>query len=124
MSNPKDPEHRSDPQAGAGDDVVCLCFHVPLRKLTAYLEREAPAVASQLSECNGAGTGCGWCVPFLQELFERWKADPSALDTVPWNAEDYRARRLAWRAAKGVANAEPEGPLVGDDVVLEDELEW
>ena len=50
------------------DDDVCLCFHVPLRKIRAYLEREDPPVASLISECLGAGTGCGWCVPYLREL--------------------------------------------------------
>ena len=50
------------------DDHVCLCFHVSLRKLVNYLERERPRVPSQLSECLGAGTGCQWCVPFLERL--------------------------------------------------------
>ena len=48
------------------DDDVCLCFHVPLRKIRVYLEREDPPVASLISECLGAGTGCGWCVPYLE----------------------------------------------------------
>ncbi|MBL8965105.1 MAG: (2Fe-2S)-binding protein [Phycisphaeraceae bacterium] len=50
------------------DDEVCLCFHVPLRKIRAYLARENPPVASLISECLGAGTGCQWCVPFLRHL--------------------------------------------------------
>jgi bacterioferritin-associated ferredoxin len=50
------------------DDQVCLCFHVSLRKIRAYLNREDPPVASLISECLGAGTGCGWCVPFLKKL--------------------------------------------------------
>lgn len=50
------------------DDEVCLCFHVPLRKIRAYLARENPPVASLISECLGAGTGCQWCVPFLKHL--------------------------------------------------------
>jgi bacterioferritin-associated ferredoxin len=50
------------------DDEVCLCFHVPLRKIRAYLAREDPPVASLISECLGAGTGCQWCVPFLRAL--------------------------------------------------------
>ncbi len=56
------------------DDHVCLCFHVPLRKLRTYLKNECPQKASQLSECLGAGTGCGWCVPFLEELHRRYEA--------------------------------------------------
>lgn len=50
------------------DDEVCLCFHVSLRKIRAYLTRENPPVASLISECLSAGTGCMWCVPFLKHL--------------------------------------------------------
>lgn len=50
------------------DDEVCLCFHVSLRKIRGYLGREDPPVASLISECLGAGTGCRWCVPFLKHL--------------------------------------------------------
>lgn len=50
------------------DDHVCLCFHVSLRKIRTYLTRENPPVASLISECLGAGTGCGWCIPFLKHL--------------------------------------------------------
>ncbi|MEM6749177.1 MAG: (2Fe-2S)-binding protein [Planctomycetota bacterium] len=52
------------------DDPVCLCFRVSQRKLVNYCRREKPAVASQLADCLGAGTGCGWCVPFLARLHE------------------------------------------------------
>ena len=50
------------------DDEVCLCFHVTLRKIRSYMARENPPVASLISECLGAGTGCMWCVPFLKHL--------------------------------------------------------
>lgn len=50
------------------DDQVCLCFHVSLRKIRTYLARENPPVASLISECLSAGTGCQWCVPFLKYL--------------------------------------------------------
>jgi bacterioferritin-associated ferredoxin len=53
------------------DDQVCLCFRVSLRKIRAYLEREDPPVASLISECLGAGTGCGWCIPFLKHLHDQ-----------------------------------------------------
>lgn len=53
------------------DDHVCLCFRVSKRKLINYLRTQQPKVASQLSQCGGAGTGCGWCVPFLKRLFEQ-----------------------------------------------------
>lgn len=50
------------------DDEVCLCFHVSLRKVRGFLQREDPPVASLISECLSAGTGCQWCVPFLKHL--------------------------------------------------------
>lgn len=56
------------------DDNVCLCFHVSLRKIRGYLAREDPPVASLISECLGAGTGCQWCVPFLKHLHAEHKA--------------------------------------------------
>jgi bacterioferritin-associated ferredoxin len=51
------------------DAKVCYCFHVTRRKLVNFLRLEQPRVASQLSQCGGAGTGCGWCIPFLKQLF-------------------------------------------------------
>ena len=53
------------------DDELCLCFHVTRRKVVNYLRVENPQKAGQLSDCFGAGTGCGWCRPFLQKLFEQ-----------------------------------------------------
>lgn len=50
------------------DNHVCLCFRVSLRKIRTYLAREDPPVASLISECLSAGTGCQWCVPFLKHL--------------------------------------------------------
>src|SRR5262249_58600697 len=52
------------------DAKVCYCFHVTRRKLLSFIRVEKPRVASQLALCNGAGTGCGWCVPFLKKLFD------------------------------------------------------
>ena len=39
------------------DAKVCYCFHVTGRKLLNFLRVEQPRVASQLSQCGGAGTG-------------------------------------------------------------------
>ncbi|MBS0188051.1 MAG: (2Fe-2S)-binding protein [Planctomycetes bacterium] len=50
------------------DDEVCLCFRVSLRKIRTFLAVNNPPVASLISECLSAGTGCGWCVPFLKHL--------------------------------------------------------
>src|SRR3954451_16727652 len=53
------------------DDELCLCFHVTKRKVLNFLRLEHPQRESQLADCYGAGTGCGWCRPFLQKLFEQ-----------------------------------------------------
>lgn len=52
------------------EDKICYCFHVSQRKVMNFIRIHQPRVASQISECGGAGTGCGWCVPFLKRLFE------------------------------------------------------
>ena len=50
------------------DDDICLCFRVSRRKLEKFVRVRQPRVPSQLSECGGAGTGCGWCVPILKVI--------------------------------------------------------
>lgn len=52
------------------DDEVCLCFHVTKRKVVNYIRIEKPRRAAQLSDCFGAGTGCGWCRSYLKRMFE------------------------------------------------------
>ena len=53
------------------DDPVCLCFHVSRRKVIKFIRIEKPRRPSQLSECFGAGTGCGWCRPYLERILEK-----------------------------------------------------
>ena len=75
------------------DDHVCLCFRVSQRKLVAFVRTQKPCVASQLSQCGGAGTGCGWCVPMLQRLF----AQEALGDLSP---EEYARQREAYRSQR------------------------
>ncbi|MBI1191173.1 MAG: (2Fe-2S)-binding protein [Tepidisphaera sp.] len=77
------------------DDEVCLCFHVSLRKIRAFLQRENPPVASLISECLGAGTGCMWCVPFLKHL-HKMHANGKAID-LSVSPEEYARTRLVYR---------------------------
>ena len=77
------------------DDHVCLCFRVSQRKIVNFMERERPRVASQLSECLGAGTGCQWCVPFLRGLHAQWER--GQVPDLPVSPEDYAARRARYR---------------------------
>lgn len=58
------------------DDKVCYCFHVSRRKLMNWARHNAPKVPSQLSMCGGAGTGCGWCIPFLKQIFKQTMGEP------------------------------------------------
>lgn len=73
------------------DDTVCLCFHVTRRKLVNFVRLNQPKVASQLSECGSAGTGCGWCIPFLKQIHLRGREAPT-----PVTAEEYARRRAAY----------------------------
>src|SRR5215212_8386753 len=65
------------------DDELCLCFHVSKRKVINFLRVERPQRESQLSECHGAGTGCGWCRSFLKKLFEASQSTESATPDLP-----------------------------------------
>ena len=56
------------------DDDLCLCFHVTKRKVINFLRITQPRHVGQLSECFGAGTGCGWCRPYLRQLFDQARA--------------------------------------------------
>jgi NAD(P)H-nitrite reductase large subunit len=75
------------------DDELCLCFHVTRRKVVQFIRVHHPTVASQLSECFGAGTGCGWCRPFLQQLMEARDPDATELPDVNTYAADRREYR-------------------------------
>lgn len=76
------------------DDDVCLCFRVPLRKISTYLNNENPSKASLISECLGAGTGCGWCVPYLEELHRcHVEGEPLELNE---SVETYAERRKTY----------------------------
>jgi NAD(P)H-nitrite reductase large subunit len=83
------------------DQKVCYCFHIGRRKLVNFVRREHPKVPSQLSECGGAGTGCGWCIPFLKQIFQQeTKGGVNELDHL--TAEEYARRRAEYiRAGKG-----------------------
>ena len=93
------------------DDDVCLCFHVSLRKISNFIERERPRVASQISECLGAGTGCQWCVPFLRRLHAmHGRGEPLDLPVSP---EEYARRRARYRAS-GTRDADLGGHGLGE----------
>jgi len=80
------------------DREVCVCFHVPLGKLVKFHRLHGTRVASDFARCHGAGTGCGWCVPHLERLFEQLQrgAEPELEMTF----EEYKRRRLEYHKTK------------------------
>ncbi|MBX3378560.1 MAG: hypothetical protein KF805_00570 [Phycisphaeraceae bacterium] len=76
------------------DDEVCLCFRVSLRKIRTFLAVQNPPVASLISECLSAGTGCMWCVPFLKHLHaQHMRGEMPDLKVSP---EQYAQSRLKY----------------------------
>lgn len=91
------------------DDHVCLCFHVSRRKIENFVRLSHPRVPSQISECGGAGTGCGWCIPFLRQIFNR-AVQGGLIELETLTAEEYEQRRKGYiREGKGTPplGAEP-----------------
>ncbi|MCA9051302.1 MAG: (2Fe-2S)-binding protein [Planctomycetaceae bacterium] len=80
------------------DDELCYCFHVTKRKVINFIRVHQPRVPSQISECGGAGTGCGWCVPFLRRCFEAENGRPA--DAGELTPEDYAAQRAEYLVRK------------------------
>ncbi|GIX04779.1 MAG: hypothetical protein KatS3mg114_0648 [Planctomycetaceae bacterium] len=74
------------------DDTVCYCFHITKRKIFNYLRVHRLRRASQLADCGGAGTGCGWCIPYLKRYFEQYQQGQIAAAD-PWQAADYERAR-------------------------------
>lgn len=92
------------------DGKICYCFHVSRRKLVNFCKREHPRVASQLSECGGAGTGCGWCIPFLKKIFKEYQGGEVNSELESLTPEQYaqaRATYIKEGHGKPAAGAEP-----------------
>ena len=87
------------------DDTICYCFHISRRKIVNYLRIHRPRRASQLSNCGGAGTGCGWCVPFLKRYFAE-VCEGTMQEADGLTPEAYAAQRADYiRAGKGTPAA-------------------
>jgi len=87
---------------GSGDEDrdLCVCFHVPRRKVESFCRRERPKVASLISECLSAGTGCGWCIPYLKAIHAEVVLGGPAVE-VPAD-EEYRRMRKEYHRKKGI----------------------
>ncbi|MBX3415508.1 MAG: (2Fe-2S)-binding protein [Pirellulales bacterium] len=95
------------------DDEMCLCFHVTKRKVLNFLRVEKPRRVGQMSECFGAGTGCGWCRPFLRRAFEAAVAGGTTEQEEP-SAAEYAQRRSRYIKAGG-GTPPPGATPVGDE---------
>lgn len=96
------------------DDELCLCFHVSWRKVINYIRIHKVRIPSRLSECQGAGTGCGWCRIFMEQLVERIDpSQPLPEDLDAWLEEQMPAaqayaRRRANYIARGKVRSEED----------------
>lgn len=92
------------------DDELCLCFHVSWRKVINYVRVEKVTRPSQVSQCFGAGTGCGWCRPFLNRLVQQVnEAPPQPADIQQW-LDDRSPRRDRYQAGREAhRNRDKEG---------------
>jgi bacterioferritin-associated ferredoxin len=96
------------------DEELCLCFHVTRRKVESFIRLERPRRVAQLADCYGAGTGCGWCRPFLQRLFD---AAQQASDDPPGElpeAANYAEGRTRYVRAGG-GTPPPGATPVGEE---------
>ncbi|MCH8921915.1 MAG: (2Fe-2S)-binding protein [Planctomycetes bacterium] len=107
------------------DDELCLCFHVTKRKVVNFIRIEQPKRAAQLSECFGAGTGCGWCRTYLARLFDEAVSGGTTEADEP-TKEDY-ARMRSQYVRRGGGTPPPgatpieQSPAAGDSGGEDDE---
>jgi len=78
------------------DDLVCYCFRVKKRKIVNFIRQRSPRRASQVSECFGAGTGCGWCIPFLIRLHKEGM-EGRIVEADDISPEEYERLRLEYQ---------------------------
>jgi bacterioferritin-associated ferredoxin len=99
------------------DAKVCYCFHVSRRKLINFVRLSRPKVASQLSECGGAGTGCGWCIPFLKQIHAQ-AVEGGTIELECLTPLEYERRRAQY--IRGGGGVPPPGatPLPPEDEPL------
>src|SRR6187401_1170875 len=93
------------------DEHVCLCFHVSQRKIVNFCKRERPKFPSLISECLSAGTGCGWCIPFIKKLHDQALAGVENPD-LPVSPEEYAKKRARYRVTgkrEELGTAEQQG---------------
>ena len=107
------------------DHKLCYCFHVSKRKVVNFVKQTRPRRASQITECFGAGSGCGWCVPFLKEI-HRQVMGGEAVGNDSMAPEAYEAMRQGYISGlkdgsrrRNVIKDEPPAPAepVGEEAL-------
>ncbi len=91
------------------DDELCLCFHVSWRKVINFARINRVRVASQLAECQGAGTGCGWCRGAMRRILEKSSTIPVDGDQLDAWLEDEFPRKSDHAAGRQQHIAEGKG---------------
>lgn len=98
------------------DDHVCLCFHVTKRKVVNFIRIEKPQRESQLSECFGAGTGCGWCRKLLKRIFDERETLAANVEATIADEPDFQAHaRLRTVYVREGGGTPPPGATPIDD---------
>jgi bacterioferritin-associated ferredoxin len=101
------------------DDKLCYCYSISKRKIVNFVKQTRPRRASQISACFEAGSGCGWCIPFLVKIHRQVMsgAEVEADDITP---AEYEAMRKGYRAAVNEGTAarneyreQEDGPAEG-----------
>ncbi len=96
------------------DDTICYCFHISKRKILNFIRVHQPRRASQISDCGGAGTGCGWCVAHLKRYFAESQGTVGE-GTEMTSPSDYARERAVYIQA---GHGKPSGgaiPLPADE---------
>jgi bacterioferritin-associated ferredoxin len=80
------------------DHKLCYCYGISKRKIVNFVRQTRPRKASMISQCFEAGSGCGWCIPFLVKIHRQVLAgEPVADDGL--SPEEYEAMRKKYRAS-------------------------
>jgi bacterioferritin-associated ferredoxin len=77
------------------DHQLCYCYHISKRKIINFVKQTRPKRASQISDCYEAGSGCGWCIPFLIKI-HRQVVGGEAVEEDNLSPEEYASLRLKY----------------------------
>ena len=79
------------------DHKLCYCYGISKRKILNFVRQTRPRKPSMISQCFEAGSGCGWCIPFLVKIHRQVIAgEPVGDDGLsPEEYEGMRRRYIA-----------------------------